>query len=174
MCITNLTFTAQVSFSVARRWSWISWAWGCCRPAARWQTSWLKASPVSDGHSGCFINEYAFWGVLWSVPVCFSSCGGHQQETRASAQPGVHLPDYTHWKGALALCSSFAVCLQRRFCSRTGNVKPLRVWSNTVWLTAKLIKHYHTRKAMIDHCSLSPVSPPTIQWEALQVLIIDK
>lgn len=73
-----------------------------------------------------------FWEVLWSVHVCLSSCGGHQQETRASAQPGVHLPDHTHWKGALALWSSFTVCLQRRFCGRTGDVKHLRVFKHTV------------------------------------------
>lgn len=49
-----------VSRSVARRWSWISWAWGCCRPAARWQTSWRKASPVR-GNCRCFHEHASFF-----------------------------------------------------------------------------------------------------------------
>lgn len=123
-------------FFVARRWLWISWAWGCCRPAARWQTSWQKASPVRDGHNFCFLKKHSFWDVC-GYGVCtpvsdFCSCGGHQQETRASAQPGVHLPDYTHWKGVPGLWLFFTVCLQRRFCSRTVDVKHLRVFKHTV------------------------------------------
>lgn len=38
-----------------------------------------------------------FRGVRLKESVSdLSSRGGHQQETRASAQPGGHLPDYAH------------------------------------------------------------------------------
>lgn len=87
---------------VARRWLWTSWAWGCCRLAARWQTSWQRASPVrDDGHIHHFSVLWHFLWNCWHVNVCFCpcSCGGHQQATRASSQPGGHLPDYTHREG---------------------------------------------------------------------------
>lgn len=32
---------------VCRPWLWTSSAWGCCPLAARWRTSWQRASPVS-------------------------------------------------------------------------------------------------------------------------------
>lgn len=86
---------------VARRWLWTSWAWGCCRPAARWRTSWQRASPVRARHVQRRLGNVSlyFASASFDTSVFFCSCGGHQQAARASAQPGGHLPDYTYREG---------------------------------------------------------------------------
>lgn len=163
MWVTNCICIVPALFPVARRWLWTSWAWGCCHPAARWQTSWQKALPVRDDRHSCpfsvhfLLFVYAPVYMHMSVSV-LSSCGGHQQETRASTQPGGHFPDHTHWKGVHAVCLSLIhgvyseVCLWQQACVCSRGKRSLCVQTHRCWLSRGL-SHKHTRA----HTSLPPL-----------------
>lgn len=133
MWVINCICIVPALFPVARHWLWTSWAWGCCHPAARWQTLWQKASPVRDERRSCpfsvhfLLFVYAPVYMHMSVSV-LSSCGGHQQETRASSQPGGHFPDYTHWKGLSLIHGVYSeVCLWQQACVCSRGMRSLCV-----------------------------------------------
>lgn len=153
MAVIKCVCMVTVFSPFTRLWLWTSWAWGCCRPAARWQTSWQRASPVrDDGHILLFHFSLCLCVCLCNfvqIHGCFSpsSCGGHQQATRASSQPGGHLPDYTHRKGkrAPSLSLSFIGDMQRCVCVFSRENRET---------AARQITHTHFHGLMVSIVSL--------------------